>query len=111
MTRWSPFPPRTRELQFDEKRSYVAKKEKNCEPADPADARKGDCWDHVALDPEHRLVLCVVPGRRTTESVRAVVTDTRRRTGGRVMRLITTDAYPAYEGAILDAYGVTVAAC
>jgi IS1 family transposase len=62
----------------------------------------------VALDPEHRLVLCVVPGRRTTESVKAVVTDTQRRTGGRTMRLITTDEYPAYEAAILDAYGVTV---
>ncbi len=107
-TNGSPFPPRTRELQFDEKWSYVAKKEKHCDPADPADARKGDCWDHVALDPEHRLVLSVVPGRRTTESAQAVVTDTRRRTGGRAMRLITTDEYPAYEAAILDAYGVTV---
>ena len=107
-TSWSPFPPRTRELQFDEKWSYVAKKEKNCDPTDPADARKGDCWDHVALDPEHRLVLSVVPGRRTAESVQAVVTDTQRRTGGRVMRLITTDEYPAYEAALLDAYGVTI---
>ena len=62
----------------------------------------------MALDPEHRLVLCVVPGRRTAESVRAVVTDTQRRTGGRMMRLITTDEYPAYEAALLDAYGVTV---
>jgi IS1 family transposase len=62
----------------------------------------------VALDPEHRLILCVVPGRRTTESARAVVTDTQRRTGGRTMRLITTDEYPAYEAALLDAYGVTV---
>ncbi len=107
-TNASPFPPRTHELQFDEKWSYVAKKEKHRDPTDPADARKGDCWDHVALDPEHRLVLCVVPGRRTTESAQAVVTDTRRRTGGRAMRLITTDEYPAYEAAILDAYGVTV---
>jgi IS1 family transposase len=37
-----------------------------------------------------------------------VVTDTRRRTGGRVMRPITTDEYPAYQGAVLDAFGVTV---
>jgi IS1 family transposase len=62
----------------------------------------------VALDPEHRLVLSVVPGRRTAESVKAVVTDTQRRTGGRMMRLVTTDEYPAYEAALLDAYGVTV---
>jgi IS1 family transposase len=62
----------------------------------------------VALDPEHRLVLSVVPGERTTESVKAVVKDTQRRTGGRVMRLITTDEYSAYEGVLLEAYGVTV---
>ena len=24
----------------------------------------GDWWDHVAYDPEHKLVLCVVPGAR-----------------------------------------------
>src|SRR5215471_17069493 len=102
------FPPRTREAQFDEKWAFVAKKEKHCDPDEPADERTGDCWDHVALDPEHRLVLSVVPGRRTTESVKAVVTDTQRRTGGRAMRLITTDEYPAYEGALLEAYGVTV---
>jgi len=44
--------------------AFVAKKEKNCDPDDPADARRGDCWDHVALDPEHRLVVAVVPGSR-----------------------------------------------
>ena len=36
------FPPRTREVQFDEKWSFVAKKQKNCDPTDPADDHKGD---------------------------------------------------------------------
>jgi IS1 family transposase len=62
----------------------------------------------VALDAESRLVLCVVPGERTAEKVVAVVEDVRRRTGGRLMDLITTDGYPAYERAILGAYGETV---
>lgn len=105
---WSPFPPRTREVQFDEKWSFVAKKEKNCDPDDPADDRKGDTWDHVAIDAESRLVVSVVPGSRTTESVVAVVEDFKRRTGGRLMGLITTDGYPAYEDAILQAYGETI---
>ena len=56
------FPPKTREVQFDEKWSFVGKKEKHC---DPDDAKQGDNWDHVALDPEHRLVVSVVPGKRT----------------------------------------------
>ncbi len=30
-TSWSPFPPRTTEVQFDEKWSYVAKKEEHCD--------------------------------------------------------------------------------
>ena len=49
--------PEMREVQFDEKWTFVAKKEKNCDPTDPADNHKGDTWDHVAFDPESRLVV------------------------------------------------------
>jgi IS1 family transposase len=107
MTNSWPFPPKTEEVQFDEKCSFVAKKEKHCERSDPADEHKGECWEHVAFDPEHRLVLSVVPGKRTAENVEAVVKEFRRRTGGRMMSLITTDEYPAYATAILEAYGQT----
>ena len=34
--------------------------------------------------------------------------ESRRRTGGRLMNLMTSDDYPAYETAILHAYGETV---
>jgi hypothetical protein len=108
MMGWSLFPPRTREVQFDKKWAFVAKKEVNCDPDDPADDHKGDTWDHVAFNAESCLVVSVVPGERTAESVAAVVADFKRRTGGRLMDLITTYGYPAYEGAILDAYGVTI---
>ncbi len=62
----------------------------------------------MAFDAESRLVVSVVPGERTAENVTAVVEDFRRRTGGRLMDLITTDGYPAYEEAIRDAYGQTI---
>ena len=65
-------------------------------PTRPTTAR-GTTWDHVAFDAESRLVVSVVPGERTAENVEAVVEDFRRRTGGRLMDLITTDDYPAYE--------------
>ncbi len=104
-TNWSPFPPSTREVQFDEKWAFVAKKQKHCDGFDPADENKGDYWDHVAFDPEHRLVLSVVPGARSIENAEAVVADFHRRTEGRVMDLMTTDGYPAYETAILHTYG------
>ena len=79
--------PRTTEIQFDEKWSFVFKNQTHCDPDDPADADRGDWWDHVAYDPEHRLVLCVVPGARDVECVEEIVHETRRRTGGRVLRL------------------------
>jgi hypothetical protein len=62
----------------------------------------------VALDPDHRLVVGVVPGKRTAENTLALVRDFRRRTSGRLMDLITTDEYAPYRGAILEAYGETV---
>jgi hypothetical protein len=52
--------------------------------------------------------VAVVPGARDAEATEALVGEFRRRTGGRAMRLMTSDAYPAYETAILDAYGETV---
>jgi hypothetical protein len=99
MRSW-PFPPETREVQFDEMWSFVAKKQKNCDPADPADDHKGDWWDHVAYDPEHRLVLAVVPGARSIENAEEVVHEAYDRTGGREEVLLTSDEYPAYETAI-----------
>jgi IS1 family transposase len=54
------------------------------------------------------LVVAVVPGARDVEGTEALVGEARRRTGGRIMRLMTSDAYPAYESAILHAYGEKV---
>lgn len=93
---------------MDEKWSFVGKKQKHCDEADPADAWRGDRWDHVALDAVHRLVLSVVPGKRSVEKVQALVADVKRRTGGRMLSLITTDEYAPYRQAVLDAYGQTV---
>ena len=100
------FPPNTREVQFDEKWSFVGKKQKHCKPDEPADAQQGDNWDHVAFDPEHRLVLSVVPGKRTDAKVHQLVQDFKARTGGRLMNLMTSDEYPAYTTAIFEAYAV-----
>ena len=108
MMSWSLFPPETREAQFDEKWSYAGKKEKNCDPEDPDDQKRGDCRNHVALDPEHKLVVSVVPGKRTAENVEKVVEEFHDRTGGRVMDLMTTDEHGPYKGAILKTYGEEV---
>jgi len=80
----------------------VERKQKHC--ADE-ETRAGDCWDHTAVDPESRLVVSLVVGKRTAESVGALVRDFRDRTGGRLMRLMTSDEYAAYPEAIRSAYG------
>jgi IS1 family transposase len=95
----------TRDVQFDEKWSFVGKKEKNCLSDEQYE---GDCWDHVAYDPEHKLVISVVPGKRTTGNADKVVKEFHDRTGGHVMNLMTTDEYKPYKGAILKAYGEEV---
>lgn len=53
-------------------------------------------------------MLSVVPGARTIENTEALVAEARRRTGGRLLNLMTSDDYPAYETAILHAYGETI---
>jgi hypothetical protein len=62
----------------------------------------------VALDPESRLVVSVVVAKRTTAATHALVQDFHRRTGGRVMRLVTSDEYPVYADALRATYGQVV---
>jgi IS1 family transposase len=83
----------------------VYKKEKNCDENNPADARCGDNWDHVALDAEHKLVLEVVNGKRTKSNTKRLVRNTAKRLGNKPPRLITSDEYKVYEEAILEAFG------
>jgi hypothetical protein len=58
----------------------------------------------VALDPEHRLIVSAVVGKRTEDNARQLVYAMRERTDGRFLNLITSDEYPAYATAIAEAY-------
>ena len=83
----------------------MAKKEKHCDRDNADDDRCGDCWDYVALGPEHRLVVSALAGRHSAEHVDVLVEDFRRRTEGRLMNRMTSDENPAYAAAILASYG------
>lgn len=107
---WWIFPPRTHEIQFDEKWGYVGKKQCHCDASDPEDDHHGDYWDQVAFDPEHRLVLAVVPGPRSIENAEAIVEEAQRRVDPGIALLLTSDEYPAYETAIGRTFGVPVPA-
>src|SRR5688572_15919591 len=101
-----PFPPRTAKVQLDEKWSFVYKKERNCDwEADPDDLFKGDQYDHVALDPDSRLVLSAFVGKRTAETAEVLVGDVKQRLGGRAPALITSDEYAPYQSAIEKVFG------
>lgn len=102
------FPPLTNEVQCDEKWSFVGKKEKNCDSEDPMDEDYGDIWDFTALDPESRLILYVLTGKRTSENIHKIVREIKKRTQGRMLRLITTDKYMPYKEAILVEYGEVI---
>lgn len=92
-------------MQLDEKWAFVAKKQKHCDPADEADVLCGDQWDHVALDPDSRLVLEVVVGPRSPESAELLLQGVRDRLGGRAPQLVTSDEYPVYPEALLSVFG------
>jgi hypothetical protein len=103
---WRPFPPETREVQLDEKWGFVFQKEKSCDPLDPLDRLRGDDWDHTAVDPESRLLLCLVPGKRDGAACRQVVQQVHDRTGGRTDLLLSSDEHASYETAIREVYGI-----
>ena len=87
----------------------MGKKEAHCDPNDPLDRLRGDDWDHTAVDAETRLLVSLVPGKRTAENCDKVVEDAKMRTGDRRDVLITTDEHSPYVAAIEKAYSVEVA--
>ncbi len=105
MSTWF-FPPQTRKVQFDEKWGFVFKKEKHCDDTDIADKERGDQWDHTAIDTESRLMISVIPGRRTLASCMALVQAVKDKTGGRTDLFFTSDEHSSYETAIAKVYEI-----
>ena len=62
----------------------------------------------MAYDPEHRLVLAVVPGARTIENAEAIVAAAQQRLA-EPPRLITGDEYASYASAIEAVFAEPVA--
>jgi len=59
----------------------------------------------VAFDPDHRLVLEVVVGKRIDTNAEMLLEGVQRRLGGTPPELVTSDAYPVYEPALLGIFG------
>jgi hypothetical protein len=74
-------------------------------PGRPGRWPQGDWWDHVAYDPEHKLVLVVVPGASVGECAREVVGVVKDRLGNRPQEMFTSGENAAYETAIAETFG------
>jgi IS1 family transposase len=108
---WWLFPPQTQELQLDEKWSFVHKKRRRCSEEELEQECSGDCWDHVAFDPEHRLVLAVVFGRREQRNIQKLLLEVKKKLEDRVPRLICTDGLGAYEEVFQRVFGQWIKPC
>ena len=73
-------------------------------------ATGGEGWDHVAFDPEPKLVLAVVPGARGTESVEEVVAEVKDRLDGQPPTLMTSDESAVSEAMIEEVFSQPVVA-
>jgi hypothetical protein len=84
------------------------KNRKNCDADNPDDQDYGDQWDHVALAAETRLVVSMVPGKRTGQNTAELVKDFAARTGGNPPALVTSDEYAPYATALANQYSEVV---
>ena len=60
----------------------------------------------MLLDPETKLIVSLVVGRRTAATAAAAFQDFYERTDGNLPELITTDAYAPYKEIIISTWGV-----
>lgn len=84
------------------------KKQKHCDPTDPADQDKGDQWDCMALDAPSRFIVSLEIDKRAPYTLQGVVADFAQRTGWTPPALTTTDDYAVYAPILMTQYGVLV---
>lgn len=75
----------------------MSKKQDRCDPEDKADHTAGDCWDHVAMDPEHRLILGVISGKRSGTKILSLLKRVKSQLQDRTPTLVTSDEFGSYE--------------
>ncbi len=88
-------------LQFDEKWSYVGKKQRHVTAQDDR-SQTGDYWDANSLDPHSKLLVSLVPGHRTADTIDQVVADAAERLASDAgLPTLFTDGEPTYREAIV----------
>ena len=92
-------------LQFDEKWSYVGKKQRHVTAMDDR-SQTGDYWDANSLDPHSKLLVSLVPGHPTADTIDQVVADAAERLASDAgLPALFTDGEPTYREAIVATFG------
>jgi len=92
-------------LQFDEKWAYTRKKQRHLTPKDDP-TQAGDRWDLLSLDPQTKVLVSLVPGPRTTQTLQHLVADTASRLSPEAPQpALFTDGEPAYPDLLLRTFG------
>ena len=89
-------------LEVDEIWAYVGMKQKQAATHPERRAQIGDFYTFVALDAETKLVPCFRVGKRTWNETDAFIGDLKSRLATRIQ--LTSDAFPAYYGAVSRAF-------
>src|SRR5207247_684552 len=93
-----------RNLQFDEVRGFIGKKQRHIRPED--NPQYGDAWTFCAIDSETKLVPAFKVGKRDAATANAFVYDLASRLNSRVQ--VSSDALKAYVDAVELAFGADV---
>jgi len=93
----------TKRVQADEQWAFVFSKSRNTRPEHRDSGERGDTWTWVAIDADHKLVISWAVGRRDMPTALVFMDDLAGRLAGRVQ--LTTDALPAYLGAVEQSFG------
>ncbi len=90
-------------VQADEIWSYVGKKDVNCTDGEKASGKVGSQWTWTAIDPDSKLIISWLVGRRDGEYAYMFMQDVASRLANRVQ--LTTDAHHAYFTAVRESFG------
>src|SRR5208282_2465496 len=88
-------------LELDETWSFVGKKQRRCTPADGPFV--GDQYVFLAASASSKAIVSFQVGKRNEANTKAFIWDLRERIINAPE--LSTDAFPAYEGAIEEAFG------
>jgi IS1 family transposase len=88
-------------LELDDAWSFVSKKQRKVTPQDSAFV--GDAYVFLAMSASSKAIVSFQVGKRNEANTKAFIHDLRERIINAPE--ISTDAFPAYEGAIEEAFG------